>query len=53
MAAAAQGITPTDADLAAVQAFLGALLPALGEIEEGNEVGVAPTGFFLPESEAR
>ncbi len=50
--AAVQGIEPTDADLAAVQAFLATVLPALAEIEERQAGDVPPAGLFLPAPEA-
>ena len=44
----AQGVTPTDADLEAVRAFLEVLLPAFEELEGLVPPGTAPAGLFLP-----
>ena len=43
-----QGITPTDADLDAVQTFLVNILPALAAIEASLPPDVVPVGERLP-----
>ena len=45
-----QGITPTDADLEAVQTFLVNILPALAQIEAGLPPHTVPVGERLPEA---
>ena len=47
-----QGVEPTDADLEGVLGFLGTVLPALRELEEGTSRDVAPAGMYLPDPEA-
>ena len=44
-----QGVTPTDADLEAVRAFLEVLLPAWREVERLIPPGTVPAGLFAPE----
>ncbi len=44
----AQGVTPTDADLEAVRAFLDVLLPAFEELERLVPPGTVPAGLFTP-----
>lgn len=43
-----QGISPTDADLDAVQTFLVNILPALARIEAALPPGTVPVGERLP-----
>jgi hypothetical protein len=43
-----QGVTPTDADLRAVQSFLEVLLPAWEEVERLVPPGTVPAGLFMP-----
>lgn len=45
-----QGITPTDADLDAVQTFLVNILPALAAIEAALPPDTVPVGEKLPEA---
>ena len=47
-AAALQGVHPSDEDLAAVQGFLGVLLPAFRELEGLIPDGTVPAGMFVP-----
>jgi hypothetical protein len=44
----AEGIVPSDDDLAGVVGFLDTILPVLAEIEEELERGDAVAGLFLP-----
>jgi hypothetical protein len=47
----AQGVTPTDADLEAVRAFLDVLLPAFAELERLVPPGTVPAGLLSPEED--
>ena len=47
-AAAAQGVDPSDEDLAAVQAFLAVLLPAFDGLHDLVEPGTPPAALFVP-----
>jgi hypothetical protein len=46
--AARQGVTPSDDDLEAVQAFLATVLERLSEIERALPSGTPPAGNGLP-----
>ena len=46
--AARQGVTPSDADLEAVQAFLATVLVHLSEIEAALPPETPPAGRYLP-----
>jgi hypothetical protein len=46
-----QGVTPTDADLEAVRAFLDVLLPAWEELERLIPPDTVPAGLFVPEED--
>lgn len=43
-----QGVTPSDADLEAVQAFLATVLVRLSEIEAALPPETPPAGRYLP-----
>jgi hypothetical protein len=47
-AAEAQGVTPADEDLEAVQSFLDVLLPAFEQLELLIPANTVPAGLFLP-----
>jgi hypothetical protein len=49
--ACAQGVEPTDADLAGVLGFLATVLPALRELEERTGREIPPAGMYLPDPE--
>ena len=46
--AARQGVSPDDADLEAVRAFLDAILPELADLERRLPDETPPAGLFLP-----
>jgi hypothetical protein len=46
--AALQGVHPSDEDLAAVQGFLGVLLPAFSELDTLSPPGTVPAAMFVP-----
>ncbi|MBM3678196.1 MAG: hypothetical protein FJW96_09995 [Actinobacteria bacterium] len=50
---AAEGVHPSDDELAGVVAFLDTILPVLAEIEGRLEQGDAVAGLFLPEPGTR
>jgi hypothetical protein len=45
------GVSPTDEDLARVQAFLAVLLPQIGELEQLVQADAVPAAAFRPEVE--
>jgi hypothetical protein len=49
--ARAQGVEPTDQDLAAASEFLDVLLPAFRKLEELVPADAVPAAVFLPERE--
>jgi hypothetical protein len=46
----AEGVDPSDEDVAAVTGFLDTILPALAEIEELLPADTAVAGLYLPEA---
>jgi hypothetical protein len=51
--AALLGVSPTDEDLARVQAFLNVLLPQFDTLERLVEADAVPAAVFRPEIEER
>jgi len=45
------GVSPTDEDLARVQAFLAVLLPQIDELEQLVQADAVPAAAFRPEVE--
>ena len=46
--AALQGVEPSDDDLAAVQGFLGVLLPAFEQLDDLTPDETVPAAMFVP-----